>query len=178
LNIKINTKPNWLLLILSVLLFIMVFLPWWSYGATYFGIHVGGSANGFHNGGILTFLMSLVGVALSFLEIPTPRYKTYAIFGVGILALVGVLIAFKDLGNGVGMGAGMILALIISILIIVLGYLDYRGVDIWAKIKASTSSAQPPPPPSSTPPTPPPAPPTPPPPSPPPSSPPAPPAQQ
>jgi hypothetical protein len=163
LNIKFTTKPNWLLLILSVLLFIMVFLPWWSYSATYFGFHVGASANGFRNGGILTFLMSLVGVALSFLEISTPKYRSYAIMGVGILALVGVFIGFSDLGGGVGMGAGMILALIFSILIIVDGFFDYRGVDLWAKIKARTASKTPPsqpppsaPPPPSTPPPPPP----------------------
>jgi hypothetical protein len=177
LDIKLSTKPNMLLLILSVLLFIMVFLPWWTVSA--FGFSA--SENGFHNGGILTFIMALAGIGLSFLEIPTPRYKSYAIIGVGILALLGVLIAFKDLGNGVGMGAGMILALIISILLIVLGFLDYRGIDVIAKIRAS----QTPPPPPSTPPTPPPSPPTPPttpptppPPSPPPSSPPAPPTQQ
>jgi hypothetical protein len=167
LNIKFTTKPNWLLLILSGLLFIMVFLPWWSYSATYFGYHIGASANGFHNGGILTFLMSLVGIGLSFLEISTPKYRSYAMMGVGILGLVGVLIGFTDLGGGVGMGAGMILALIISILIIVDGFFDYRGVDLWAKIRASISKtppsqppppAPPPPPPPSTPPPPPPPP--------------------
>jgi hypothetical protein len=168
LNIKITTKPNWLLLILSVLLFIMIFLPWWSYSATYFGYHIGASANGFHNGGILTFIMSLIGIALSFLEIPTPKYKSYAIMGVGALALIGVFIGFTDLGGGVGMGAGMILALIISILIIVDGFFDYRGVDLWAKIKASISkTSSSPPPPSSPPPAPPPPPSTPPPPAPP-----------
>jgi hypothetical protein len=168
LNIKITTKPNWLLLILSVLLFIMIFLPWRSYSATYFGYHIGASANGFHNGGILTFIMSLIGIALSFLEIPTPKYKSYAIMGVGALALIGVFIGFTDLGGGVGMGAGMILALIISILIIVDGFFDYRGVDLWAKIKASISkTSSSPPPPSSPPPAPPPPPSTPPPPAPP-----------
>jgi len=90
--------------------------------------------------------MSLAGVALSFADISVPKYKTYAIFAVGILALVGVLIGFTDLGGGVGMGFGMILALIVSILIIVLGFLDYRGVDLWAKMKASSSKPAAPPP--------------------------------
>jgi len=142
LNIKFTTKPNMPLLILSVLLFIMVFLPWWTVSA--FGFSA--SSNGMHNGGILTFIMSLAGVALSFADISVPKYKTYAIFAVGILALVGVLIGFTDLGGGVGMGFGMILALIISILIIALGFLDYRGVDLWAKMKASSSKPAAPPP--------------------------------
>lgn len=164
MNIKFTTKPNMLLLILSVLLFIMTFLPWWTASAYGFSI----SSNGLHSGGYLTFIMSLVGIALSFLEIPTPRYKSLGIIGVGILALVGVLIGFTDLGGGIGMGIGMILALIISILIIALGFFDLRGIDIIAKFKASQTKSTPPPPP----------PPTPPPPSPPPSSPPAPPSQQ
>jgi hypothetical protein len=152
LNIKFTTKPNWLMLILCVLLFIMVFLPWWT--ASAFGFSV--SSNGLHSGGYLTFIMSLVGVALSFLEFSVPKYKTYAIFVVGILALVGVFIGFSDLGGGIGMGIGMILAIIISILIIAFGFFDLRGVDVWAKMKASTTkSASPPPPPPAPPPAPP-----------------------
>jgi peptidoglycan/LPS O-acetylase OafA/YrhL len=182
LNIKLTTKPNWLLLIVSVLLLIMVFLPWWSWGVSYEGFHIGGSVNGFHSGGILTFLMSLAGIALSFLEIPTPKYRSYAILGIGVLALLGVLISFASY-SGSSMGFGRILALIVSLALIAVGYFDYRGVDLWAKIKASTSQTPPSqPPPSSPPPPPPPtSPPSPPPsspPQPPPAPPPAPPAQQ
>jgi 4-amino-4-deoxy-L-arabinose transferase-like glycosyltransferase len=146
LNIKLVTKPNWLLLILSVLLFIMVFLPWW----TFFG----DSEYGLHNGGILTLIIAITGIELSFLEFPNPKYRSYAIIGVGILALIGALIALKDLGDGVGMGFGMIIALILSIALIAVGFLDYRGIDLWAKMKASSSKppAPPPPPPSNPPP--------------------------
>jgi peptidoglycan/LPS O-acetylase OafA/YrhL len=142
LNIKFTTKPNWPLLVLSGLLFIMVFLPWAT--VHYFGYSA--SANGFNNGGILTFLMSLAGATLSFLDIPVPKYKTYAMFGVGGLALLGVIIAFASLG-GAGMGFGLILALIISILMIALAYFDLRGIDIMAKIKSSSTKSSPPPPP-------------------------------
>ncbi len=154
MNIKITTKPNWLLLILSVLLFIMIFLPWWSVNIGFgFG---SASANGFRSWGILTFLASLAGIALSFLEIPNAKYRSYAIIGVGILGLLGSLIAFAAY-SGSSIGFGRIIALIFSILIIVDGFMDYRGVDLWAKMKASTTkSASPPPPP---PPAPPPAPP-------------------
>ena len=149
MNIKFVTKPNWLLLILSVLLFIFAFLPWWT--ASAFGFSV--SSNGLHSGGYLTFIMSLVGIALSFLEISVRRYRSFAIIIVGILAVVGVLIGFTDLGGGIGMGIGMILSLIISILLIALGFFDLRGIDVMAKIKASTTkSTTPPPPPPAAPP--------------------------
>jgi hypothetical protein len=148
LNIKFTTKPNILLLIVSVLLFIMVFLPWWT--ASAFGFSV--SSNGLHSGGYLTFIMSLAGVALSFLEFSVPKYKTYAIFAIGILALVGIFIGFSDLGGGIGMGIGMILALILSIALIGVGFLDYRGVDLLAKMKASSSKSPAPPPPAPPPP--------------------------
>jgi hypothetical protein len=186
LNIKFTTKPNWLLLILSVILFITIFFTWWSLSVSYAGIYLGGaSISGFHGAGILTFFMSLAGIALSFLEISTPKYRSYAIMGVGALALLGTLIAFAEYSPW-GLGWGRIISLIFSILIIVDGFFDYRGVDLWEKIKASTSktttSPPPPPPSSSTPPPqppasppPPPQPPASPPPSPPP---PAPPAQQ
>jgi hypothetical protein len=162
-----------LLLVISIILFITIFLPWWSWGVSYEGFHIGGSVNGFHHGGILTFLAALAGIALSFLEIPTPKYRSYAIIGIGVAALLGVLIAFAGY-SGSSMGFGKIIALIVSIALIAVGYFDYRGIDILAKIKASSSSTPPPPPPPSTPPSPPPAPPTPPPsqPTPPPESPP------
>jgi 4-amino-4-deoxy-L-arabinose transferase-like glycosyltransferase len=154
LNIKIATKPNWLLLVLSVILFITIFFTWWSFDVGYFG---SASISGFHGAGILTFLMSLVGIGLSFVEISTPKYRSYAIMGVGTLALLGTLIAFAQY-SPYGLGWGRIISLIFSILIIVDGFYDYRGIDLWAKIKASTSktkSTPPPPPPASPPPPPP-----------------------
>jgi membrane-bound ClpP family serine protease len=140
----------------------MIFLPWWT--VSYFGFSA--SSNGFLGGGILTFLMSLVGIGLSFIEISTPKYRAYGIMGVGVLALLGTLIAFAEY-SGTSMGFGRIIALIISILIIVDGFMDYRGIDLWAKMKASSSKSPasappPPPPPPSSPPKPPPPPPAPP----------------
>ncbi len=186
MNIKFTTKPNWLLLIVSFILFISVCLPWWSYselGFTWFSI------NGFHSIGLLTFFMSLAGMALAFIE--GLNNKNQISMGVGVLALLGTIVAFA-VYSGSSIGFGRILALIFSLALIAVGYLDYRGIDVIAKIKAAQTKSAPPPPPPSTPPssppapptpppaqpTPPPAKPTPPPESPPPSSPPAPPAQQ
>ncbi len=54
MEFKFITKPNLLLLVVSGILFITIFLPWWSFD---FGYLLGGSytVNGFHNGGVLTF---------------------------------------------------------------------------------------------------------------------------
>ena len=151
MNIKITTKPNWLLLIVSVILFITIFFTWWSLSVS--GFFLGGSINGFHGGGILTFLMSLVGIVLSFVEISTPKYRAYAIMAVGALALIGTLIAFAEYSPW-GLGWGRIISLIFSLALIAVGFLDYRGIDLWAKMKVSASKPaaspppQPPPPPS------------------------------
>jgi hypothetical protein len=147
LNIKFITKPYMLLLIVSVVLFITIFLPWWSYGVNYAGFHIGGSINGFHNGGILTFLAALAGIALSFLEISNAKYRAYGIMGIGVLALLGVIIAFTGYG-GSSMGFGKIIALIVSLALIGVGFMDYRGIDLLAKMKSSSSKPPPSPPPA------------------------------
>jgi uncharacterized membrane protein len=167
LNIKFTTKPNWLLLIVSFILFIAVCLPWWT--ASYMGLTLG-SINGFHSIGLLTFFMSLAGIALAFVE--GLNNKNQITMGVGVLALLGTIVAFA-VYSGSSIGFGRILALIFSLALIAVGYLDYRGIDVIAKFKAAQTKSTPP---SATPPTPPPAPPTPPP--APPTPPPAPPTQQ
>jgi uncharacterized membrane protein len=139
LNIKFTTKPNWPLLIVSVILFISVCLPWWS--ATYLGITFG-SINGFHSIGLLTFFMSLAGVALSLVD--GLKNKAQITMGVGVLALLGSIVAFA-MYSGSSIGFGRILALIFSIALIAVGFCDYRGIDLWAKIRASTASKTPPP---------------------------------
>ncbi len=145
MNIKFTTKPNMLILIVSVVLFITIFLPWYTVSA--FGFSA--STNGFHNGGILTFLMSLVGVALAFIEI-LPKYKVLATGGAGILALLGVIIAMTQLG-GTSMGFGMIIALIASMALIAVGFLEGRKIKMFVP-KAGTTPPPPPPPPPPAPP--------------------------
>ncbi len=143
MNIKFNTKPYMVLLIISIVLFISVFLPW--YSMSILGTHIG-SINGFRNGGILTFLMSLVGVGLSFI-IVLPRYRALAIAGAGILSLLGVIIAMTDLGGGLGMGVGMIIALILSMGLIAIGFLDLRKTAPAAAAKQESPPPAPPAPP-------------------------------
>jgi peptidoglycan/LPS O-acetylase OafA/YrhL len=140
LNIKFVTKPNVLLLVVCVVLLVSIFLPWWSVSA--FGFSV--SSNGFHSGGVLTFIMSLVGGVLAFLEIPNARYRVLAIGGAGVLALLGVIIGMTDLGGGAGMGFGMIIALIASAALIVVGFLEGRKINMF-KTGGSQPPASPPP---------------------------------
>jgi len=129
-----------IILVISAILLISVFLPWWTVSA--FGFSA--SSNGFHSGGVLTFIMSLVGIGLSFIEIPNAKYRVFAIGGAGILALLGVIIAMTDLGGGAGMGFGMIIALIASAALIVVGFLEARKINL-IKVGTSEPPKSPPP---------------------------------
>jgi hypothetical protein len=144
LDIKFSTKPYLPTLVISVILFIMVFLPW----ATVSALGMAFSANGTqYGGGVLTLIMSIIGAGISFLA--NQKYRTFGTIGVGILALIGVAIAWAGLG-GAGVGFGLIIALIVALGLLAVGYMDYR------KLNPPAKPAQPPP---ANPPAPPPAPP-------------------
>ena len=140
MSIKFTTKPNMILLVVSAVLLVSVFLPWWTVSA--FGFSA--SSNGFHSGGVLTFIMALAGGALAFLEIPNAKYRVLAIGGAGVLALLGVIIGMTDLGGGAGMGFGMIIALIASAALIVVGFLEGRKINMF-KTSDTKPPASPPP---------------------------------
>jgi hypothetical protein len=144
MEFKFITKPNLLLLIVSGVLFITTFLPWWTvdYGVV-FGTNLGSySVNGFHNGGVLTFLMSLVGIAAAFLE--SQKTRALIAMGAGILAVLGAVIALASLG-GASMGFGLIIALIASVALGLVGYMEYRkwkGLSTPSVFNKSTPPAQ------------------------------------
>jgi len=147
LNIKFTTKPYLPTLVVSIILFIMVFLPWVSVSG--FGISV--SANGTGDWGVLTLIMSIVGAGVSFLA--TQKYRALGTIGAGILALIGVAIYWARIGSGVSVGVGLIIALIAALGLLAVGYMDYR------KITPPAKPSQPPQPPPANPPAPPPEPP-------------------
>jgi hypothetical protein len=157
LNIKFNTRPYLPTLIAAVLLFIMVFLPWLTASASYFGYSISASQNGIHSWGILTFIMSIAAAGLSFI---TPQ-RSRAMFTLlaGVLALLGIVIHMGvNLGGGVGAGAGLIIALIVSLALIALAYMDYKNMPIANIMNRFKAGAKPPtqnPPPASPPPAPP-----------------------
>lgn len=173
-NIKFTTKPYLPTLVVSVILFIMVFLPWLTVSAGGFSA----SANGTHDWGILTLIMSIIGVGLAFLA--DQKYRSLGTLIVSVLALLGIIIFIAtNVGGGIGIGAGVIIALIAALALIYVGYMDYRNLSLTGKPLQTPSPppAGPPAPPPPPPPTPPSSGPTPPtPPHPPPASPPPPPA--
>jgi hypothetical protein len=142
LNVKFNTKPYFPTLIASVILFIMVFLPWLTVSFRGYG---SASANGMHDWGILTFIMSILGAGAAFLA--EKRTRALGSLLAGVLALLGVLIYMKNLGNGVGIGAGLILALIVSLCLIALAFMDYRNIPLPIKMGGTPKSNPPRPPP-------------------------------
>jgi hypothetical protein len=143
-ELKFSTRPFIPTLVISIVLFIMIFLPW----ATVSVMGFSASANGTHSWGILTLIMSLLGAGISFLA--DRKMRAMGSMAAGVLALLGTIIYMAaNFKGGVGAGAGIIIALIASVALAAAGYMDYR------KIAAPTPAAPANPP--AAPPTPPPA---------------------
>lgn len=141
---KFSIKPYLPTLIICVILFIVVFLPWAT--ASAFGVTV--TANGLEvdiSGlGYLTLIMSIIGAGLSFVAVP--RVRSLGTVVAGILAIIGVAVYWSRL-QGLGVGYGLIIALIASLGLIAAGYLEYRKLEQPAKPDKPAQAAPPPPPP-------------------------------
>jgi len=136
LEIKFTSKPYLPTLVVSIVLFIMVFLPWITVSAYGFSA----SANGTSGWGVLTLIMSIVGAGVAFLA--NQNYRAMGTLGASVLALLGVIIFMAtNVGGGVGVGAGLIISLIAALGLIYIGYMDYRKLNLTGK------PLQPPPPP-------------------------------
>ncbi|MBN1160977.1 MAG: hypothetical protein JXA17_03405, partial [Dehalococcoidales bacterium] len=128
MDIKFTTKPYIPTLVVSVVLFIMVFLPWITVSAGGFSA----SANGTNDWGILTLIMSIFGAGISFLA--NQKYRAMGTLVAGVLALLGVIIFMAtNVGGGIGIGAGIIIALIATLGLIYVGYIDYRQLSLTGK---------------------------------------------
>jgi len=125
LSSKFASKPNIPALVISILLFISVFLPWIT--ASAMGIST--SANGMDSSwGYLTLIMGILGIVASF--ILPQKTRSFSFIVIGVLAIVGV-IAFwiaeygvaKDLGvtQYISMGFGLWVAGILGLILIILG---------------------------------------------------------
>lgn len=139
MNLKFTTRPYLPVLVVSIVLFISIFLPW--YSVNILGTHIG-SLNGARNGGILTLLMSLAGIGLAFLDVPKTR--ALLTIGAGLFALLGVIIALAQL-SGFSMGFGMIIGLLASMALVAIGFLDYRKINLPAKAQPDQSPPPAPP---------------------------------
>jgi uncharacterized membrane protein (UPF0136 family) len=138
---KFVSKPYIPALVVSVVLFITVFLPWASVGVAGFGTF---TANGMNSWGVITFIMSLVGVGLSFNAIQ--KMRTLGLIGAGILALIGVILYWATYLQGAGIGFGLIIALLASLAVLYISYRDYRKLSPPAKPTQPAPPAPPPPP--------------------------------
>jgi hypothetical protein len=136
LNVQFTTKPYLPALVVSVVLFISVFLPWVSIDVPFFGSI---TDNGTTDWGVMTLITSILGAALSFLAVE--RARSLGILIAGILALLGVVLYWIHIMDTdmAGIGFGLIIALIASLALIYIGFMDYRKVG---------SAAPPPPPPA------------------------------
>lgn len=123
---KFSIKPYLPTLVISIILFITVFLRWISVT----------EVNGLRDWGILTFVMSILGVGISFITVP--KIRSLGTILAGILAIIGVAVFWSRL-QGLGAGYGLIIALIASLGLIAAGYLEYR------KLEQPSKTNQPPP---------------------------------
>jgi len=115
-------QPYLISLILGVVLFICIFLPW----ASYSGFGYRASANGTDSGwGVITLLMSLVCIGLSF--VAPIRIRAMGMIGSGALGFIGVIAYwFRVSGSGITPGFGLIIAGLLTIGIVVIGVMQYR----------------------------------------------------
>ncbi|MBN1160978.1 MAG: hypothetical protein JXA17_03410 [Dehalococcoidales bacterium] len=102
--------------------------------------------NGFRDWGILVFIMSIIGIGVSF--IATPRTRSLGVILTGILAIIGTAVYWSRL-QGAGAGYGLIVDLIVSLAIIAFGYTEYRKLIQTDKPAPPAKSNPPTPPPSS-----------------------------
>ncbi len=141
MNIQFTTKPFLPALVVSVVLFITVFLPWFSFDAGLVGFP-NVTVNGTHDWGVLTLIMSIVGAGLSF--VATQRTRALGLIIASLLALIGAVIYWANNGS---VGFGLIIALIASIAMLYIGYMDYRKSSEPSKPAPPPSAPPAPPPP-------------------------------
>jgi hypothetical protein len=130
--LKFSIKPYLSALVVSIILFIAVFLPWKSVEIVNFTY----TENGLNDWGYLVLVMSIIGVIASFVSVP--RIRSLSVILTGILAIVGSSVYWSGL-QGAGAGYGLIIALIASLGLIAIGYMEYR------QLNQSSESGEPPP---------------------------------
>lgn len=145
MNAQFTIRPYLPTLVVSVVLFIMVFLPWATaeaFGTTFNFNGLEGNISGW---GYLTLIMSIFGAGISFLV--TQRYRSLGTIIIGILAILGIIIYWSRIGNfGFSLSYGLIIGFLASLGLMAVGYLEYRTLG------KTPDTSPPPPPPSDTPP--------------------------
>jgi ElaB/YqjD/DUF883 family membrane-anchored ribosome-binding protein len=123
------TKPSLISLILGVVIFISVFLPWVSAD---FGLGMTETANGMENGwGTLALIMGIICVLFSFIAIP--KIRGVGLIASGILAIIGVIAYWFSIRGELGMfqeiispSFGLFITALAAIGVLITGIAYYR----------------------------------------------------
>lgn len=150
MNIQFTTKPYLPALVVSIVLFITVFLPWATVSAGGVSASDNGTAYGW---GYLALIMSILGVLLSFV---TPqKMRAMGLMGAGLLALIGVIVYWLRMHGDavlygvedfVSPGFGLFVAGIAALAAIVIGIMDLRQPVQPSQPPPANPPAPPPPP--------------------------------
>jgi hypothetical protein len=119
------TRADWIAGIATIVVFICLFLPWYTISANVLGVSIGGSVNGLWHGWMyLSLILSILIVAYLALragwdKLPISQDVPHltVMMVATIVNAVLILIAFIDKpgGGGVGWGAGAVLGLIAAL---------------------------------------------------------------
>lgn len=129
LSDKVSRRPSFLPLILGIVIFISVFLPWVSAD---FGFGMTETANGMDNGwGTLALIMAIICVLVSFIAIP--KIKGTGLIASGILAIVGVIAYWFSIRGELGMfqeivspSFGLFITALAAIVVLITGIVYVR----------------------------------------------------
>jgi hypothetical protein len=122
-------KPSLLSLILGIVIFISVFLPWVSADL---GFGIKETASGIENGwGTLALIMGIICVLFSFIAVP--KIKGIGLIASGFLAIIGVIAYWFDVRGQLGIfqeivspSFGLFITAIVAVVILITGIVYYR----------------------------------------------------
>lgn len=151
-------KQRKLILVASAIGIISTFLPWFTISAGAFTYSVSQSRNGFHNVGIVYFILMVAIALISLLgehKEMLQKNLRLAVIGGGIFSLLFLTIYYNsakdDMGAGFGfvnlsIGFGLILAFLTSIIITIIPFVlnqpgEGLGIDV-LQLKSGVNSLQ------------------------------------
>jgi hypothetical protein len=122
-------KPSLLSLILGIVIFISVFLPWVSADL---GFGMTETANGMENGwGTLALIMAIICVLFSFIAIP--KIKGIGLIASGVLTIIGVIAYWFSIRGELGIfqemvspSFGLFITAIVAVVVLIVGITYYR----------------------------------------------------
>lgn len=122
-------KPSLLSLILGIVIFISVFLPW---ASADFGLGIKETASGIENGwGTLALIMGIICVLFSFIAVP--KIKGIGLIASGVLTIIGVIAYWFSVRGQLGIfqeivspSFGIFITALAAIVVLIAGIVYYR----------------------------------------------------